>query len=284
MRQARLGATGQVDLGDVTGDHRGRAETDAGQEHLHLLERGVLAFVEDDEAVVQGTATHVGQRGDFDHLAFDQLGHVFEAKHFVQGVVQRAQVRVDFLCQVAGQETELFTRLDRRAHQQDAAHLFALQRVHGAGYGQVGLAGTGRADAEIDVVGQDFLDVALLVEPARADVALARAQRHADLVDGRVVDVLDGRFLQVQVHGFRRQVAGLGLAVETAQQLFGSGGGLGFADQLELIAAVADLDGQALFDQAQVLVELAAQVGETVGLEGFEDETMGLYGCVQGRF
>ncbi|MNC64880.1 hypothetical protein D3C75_1151160 [compost metagenome] len=83
---------------------------------------------------------------------------------------------------------------------------------------------------------------------------------------------------------FRRQVAALGLAVETAQQLFGSGGGLGFADQFELIATVADFDGQALFDQAQVLVELAAQVGETVGLERFEDETMGLYGCVQGRF
>lgn len=86
------------------------------------------------------------------------------------------------------------------------------------------------------------------------------------------------------MHGFRRQLGGLGLAVEAAQQLLGSGSGVGFADQLELIAAVADLDSQALFDQAQVLVELAAQVGETVGLERFEDEAMGLYGCVQGRF
>jgi hypothetical protein len=104
----------------------------------------------------------------------------------------------------------------------------------------------------------------------------------ADFIDGGVVDVLDRGFLQVQVNRFRRQLAGL--AVEAAQQLFSGGGGLGFADQLELIAAVADLDGQALFDQAQVLVELAAQVGETVGLERFEDETMGLYGSVQGGF
>ena len=50
------------------------------------------------------------------------------------------------------------------------------------------------------------------------------------------------------------------------------------------LVADARRDAQALFDQAQVLVELAAQVGETVGLEGFEDETMGFYGCVQGRF
>ncbi|MNN09021.1 hypothetical protein D3C81_1218910 [compost metagenome] len=209
---------------------------------------------------------------------------MLEAEHLVQRVVQRAQVRVDLLRQVARQEAELFASFDRRAHQQDAAHLFAFQGIDGTGHGQVGLAGTGRANAEVDVVGQDFLDVALLIDAARANVALARAQRNADLVDGRVVDVLDARLLQIQVDRFRRQVAALGLAVETAQQLLGSRGGLGFADQLELIAAVADLDGQALFDQAQVLVELAAQVGETVGLEGFEDETMGLYGCVQGRF
>jgi hypothetical protein len=58
---------------------------------------------------------------------------------------------------------------------------------------------------------------------------------------------------------------------------------LGIADQLELIAAVADLDGQALFDQAQVLVELPAQIGEAAGLKGLENKTMWFYGCVQGR-
>jgi hypothetical protein len=45
---------------------------------------------------------------------------------------------------------------------------------------------------------------------------------------------------------------------------------LGLTNQLELIAAVADLDFQALFDQAQMLVELPAQVGEAASLEGLE--------------
>ncbi|CAI9004849.1 hypothetical protein EMIT0P218_90144 [Pseudomonas sp. IT-P218] len=55
------------------------------------------------------------------------------------------------------------------------------------------------------------------------------------------------------------------------------------ADQLELVSAVADLDGQALFDQAQMLVELPAQIGEAASLKGLEDETMWFDGCVQGR-
>ena len=57
----------------------------------------------------------------------------------------------------------------------------------------------------------------------------------------------------------------------------------GFADQLELVSAIADLDGQALFDQAQVLVELPAQIGEAASFKGLEDETMWFDGCVQGR-
>ncbi|MCY1178282.1 hypothetical protein D9M73_186250 [compost metagenome] len=82
----------------------------------------------------------------------------------------------------------------------------------------------------------------------------------------------------------RRQLGGLGLAVQASQQVLCRGGVLGFADQFELIAAVADFDGQALFDQAQMLVELPAQVGEAASLKGLEDETMGFYGCVQGCF
>jgi hypothetical protein len=55
----------------------------------------------------------------------------------------------------------------------------------------------------------------------------------------------------------------------------------GLTDQLELVATVADLDGQALLDEAQVLVELPAEVGEAACFEGFEGETMRFYGCVQ---
>src|SRR5579859_3788928 len=55
----------QVDLGDVAGHHHPRAEAQPGEEHLHLLGRGVLRLVQDDEGVIQGPATHVRQRGNF---------------------------------------------------------------------------------------------------------------------------------------------------------------------------------------------------------------------------
>src|SRR5690606_4540011 len=62
--QARTCAAGQVDLSDVAGDHGGGAKTDAREEHLHLFQRGVLAFIEDDEAVVQCAPAHIGQGRD----------------------------------------------------------------------------------------------------------------------------------------------------------------------------------------------------------------------------
>jgi hypothetical protein len=45
-----LGAR-QVDLGDVAGDDHARVVAEAGEEHHHLLGRGVLRLVEDDEGV-----------------------------------------------------------------------------------------------------------------------------------------------------------------------------------------------------------------------------------------
>src|SRR5690606_34969 len=46
------GAAGQVHLGDITGHHDLGAEAQPGEEHLHLLGRGVLRLVQDDEGVV----------------------------------------------------------------------------------------------------------------------------------------------------------------------------------------------------------------------------------------
>jgi hypothetical protein len=85
------------------------------------------------------------------------------------------------------------------------------------------------------------------------------------------------------VNHVRGQLGRLGFPVQTAQQVFRRRGELGVADQFELIAAIADLDGQALFDQAQMLVELPAQIGEAASLKGLEKEAMWFDGCVQGR-
>ena len=85
------------------------------------------------------------------------------------------------------------------------------------------------------------------------------------------------------MHHIRRKLGGLGFAIQAAQQVFCRRSDFRVADQLELVTAIADFDRQALLDQAQMLVELPAQIGETAGLKGLEKEAMWFDGCVQGR-
>ena len=59
-------AADEVGLRDVAGDHDLAAEAEAREEHLHLLGRGVLRLVEDDERVVQRAPAHERERRDLD--------------------------------------------------------------------------------------------------------------------------------------------------------------------------------------------------------------------------
>ena len=174
--EAGLGAGRQVDLGDVAGDYHPGAEAQPGEEHLHLLGRGVLRLVEDDERVVEGAPAHVGQRRNLDGARREQLRDRLRVEHVVQRVVERAEIGVDLLAQRAGQEAQPLPGLDRRAGQDDPVDLLGLKRLDGFGHRQVGLPGAGRADPEDDRVGVDGVDVALLVERLRADRAAAVAQ------------------------------------------------------------------------------------------------------------
>ncbi|MND75793.1 hypothetical protein D3C80_674240 [compost metagenome] len=97
-----------------------------------------------------------------------------------------------------------------------------------------------------------------------------------------------GRFFHAglaeeEVHQVGGQFDGLGFAVEAAQEVFRGVGPLRVADQFELVAAVADFDVHALFDQAQVLVELPAQVGEAASFKRFQGEAVQIQGGVQCR-
>src|ERR1700747_1905368 len=64
----------QVDLRDDAGDDHLRAEAEPREEHLHLLWRGVLGLVEDDERVVDRPSAHEGKRRDLDHTALEVAG------------------------------------------------------------------------------------------------------------------------------------------------------------------------------------------------------------------
>ena len=152
LDEAALLPAREVDLRDVAGDHGLGAEADAGEEHLHLLGRRVLRFVEDDERVVERAAAHVRERRDLDRGALEELGHLVEAHEVVQRVVERAQVRIDLLREIAGQEAQLLAGFHRGPHEHDALHRVALERVDGARHREVRLARSRGSDAERDVV------------------------------------------------------------------------------------------------------------------------------------
>lgn len=79
-----------------------------------------------------------------------------------------------------------------------------------------------------------------------------------------------------------RELNALGLAIQASQEMLCSLGHIARADQLELVTTIADFQIQALFDEAQMLVELTAEIGKAIGFKGFEGKTMRFCGGVQG--
>ena len=94
-----------------------------------------------------------------------RLRDLLGLEHVVERVVERAQVGIDLLFEVAGQEAEALPRLDRGPRENDPRDLALHERRHGHGHRQKRLAGARGPDAEHDVVGSDRVEVALL--PAR---------------------------------------------------------------------------------------------------------------------
>ena len=73
FEEAGLLGVGQVGLGEVAGDDGLGVVAEAGDEHLHLFDGGVLGLVHDDEGVVEGAAAHEGERGDLDDVGLEHL-------------------------------------------------------------------------------------------------------------------------------------------------------------------------------------------------------------------
>ena len=248
----------QVDLGDVAGDDHLRAEPEPGEEHLHLLGRGVLRLVEDHEGVVQRAPAHERQRCDLDHAALEMLGDLLGVDHVVQRVEQRPQVGIDLRHQVAGQEAEALAGLDRRARQDDPVDLLAAQRRSRQRDGEERLAGAGRPDPERDGALADRVDVALLADRPRRDARRAVPPDH-------VVEHRGRRAVGIQHPdhgGQRRLVERVPRRRQRAELLDHARAGLeraGLAVEREQVAAQVDARVQALLQRAQHRVVVARE-------------------------
>ena len=101
---------------------------------------GVLRLVENDKAVVERAAAHIGERRDLDVAALEILLIGLRAEHVKERVVERAEVGINLALQVAGQKAEPLARLDRGARENDAVDLPLAERRDRGGDGEIGLA------------------------------------------------------------------------------------------------------------------------------------------------
>src|SRR4051812_4092910 len=253
-------AAREVDLRDVAVHHRLGAEADTREEHLHLLGRGVLRFVEDDEGVVERAAAHVGERRELDRAALEKLAGLLEAHEVEKRVVERAQIWIDLLREIARQETQSLARFDGRAREHDALHLVSLERVDRAGHGQVGLPGTRGPDAEGEVVRQDVLYVLHLVRRAPMQIGAAREELRALGRRRRGAGSLQ-QLGEAELHIVECQLAG-GAIIEMLERLHGTLRLL--AAHGELGAATGDRHVERRLDLAQVCIERAAQARQAL--------------------
>ena len=105
-------AAGNIDLPRIAADHHPAVLAETGEEHLHLFARGVLRFVEDHEGIGQRAPAHEGDRRNLDLSACQPPLDLFGRHAIVERIVKRAQVGIDLLFHVAGQEAQLLARFD----------------------------------------------------------------------------------------------------------------------------------------------------------------------------
>src|SRR5208283_1664219 len=154
---------------------------------------GVLRFVENDEAVIQSASAHKCQRGNFNHVALNQLLHFLGVDHVEERVVERAQIGIDFFLQAARQESKPLARFDGGAREDNPA--YPLVQVSGDGHRhrQIRFSGSRWTDAEGEIVMLDGIDITplvdglrrqnLLTEGARLAALHQSAQRHVRVAD-----------------------------------------------------------------------------------------------------
>src|SRR5258707_83079 len=80
------------------------------------------------ERIVERAAAHDRDWRDLDRAALDVAAHPLDVEHVVERVVQRPQVRIDLLLEIARKKAELLACLDRRPRQDDAADLLGHEK------------------------------------------------------------------------------------------------------------------------------------------------------------
>src|SRR5205085_7208777 len=108
------------DLGDVAIHDRLRSVAEACEEHLHLGRCRVLRLIEDDERLVQRAAAKEREWRDLDLVALTCARESLGRHELVKRVVQRTEIRIDLLGEIAGEESQTLTGFDGGSREDEA--------------------------------------------------------------------------------------------------------------------------------------------------------------------
>src|SRR4051812_7182914 len=92
----------------------------------------------------------------------------------MQSIVKRAEVRVDLLLQIAGQEAEPLAGFNRRAYQNNPVDLVGRKRLNGRRDSQVSFSRTGWPDSKNNIVILNGFEISLLAGSLRVNATSQR--------------------------------------------------------------------------------------------------------------
>ena len=105
MYKSRSGLWRKIDLGDIAhNDHLG-IQTETGEKHFNLMSCRILRLIEENDRIIQYTSSHKSQRRYLNDVVIHVLPELRRRDHFLQRVVERLEVRVEFIFHFAGQKT-----------------------------------------------------------------------------------------------------------------------------------------------------------------------------------
>jgi len=217
----------------------------------------------------EGSAAHEGDRRDLDLARRDTPLDLLGRQHVIEGIIERAQIGIDFLAHVAGKKAEAFAGLDRRPRQDQPVDRTGDQLLDGLGNGQIGLAAAGRTEREHHLRPAEGFDIACLCRsPGRDGLApgVNDGRRHPPTLVGR-----DGGTGTARHCDRGLDIAGIDGSslfqprIEAAEHVAGPRGIDRLALDLHPVAPRSDIDTKPVFDGDQMLVELAEQRAEQSG-------------------
>ena len=189
--------------------------------------------------------------------AFDELCRLFRLHHIKERVVEWSEVGVYLFKEVSGEKSELLSGLDCGPCQDDPANLLFQKGIDRHRHRKIGLACSGRAHADDNIVVLDALQIPPLGLCLGDDEAPLR--RYRDMVFKEVFERGPAAFGYgpdgiADVFG-PEVIARCREGLQVMYEAFGSTDLLVVALEEYLVAAEARRNAEALFDQHEVLLQ-----------------------------